>query len=123
MSRTPSRFSFGRAALLTTALMGAATLGTFPASAQQLQATSVSSQSDQVTTTTDCSKYQPGKLMADTKCEILKGQSLDSMISQVDQENACKRLIIAAAKLGKITLTAVPGPGQACKVAKDFGLS
>jgi hypothetical protein len=57
--------------LVTSAVIGASMLGlsAFPASAQQ--------RPEQITVTTDCSKYQPGVLMADTKCEILKGQVLN----------------------------------------------
>lgn len=93
------------------------------AHAQDAKLTPIASPADQVTINTACENYKPGVLMADTKCEILKGQVFDTSITQADREIACKRSLITAAKAGKINLTAVPGPGQACKVAKELGLS
>jgi hypothetical protein len=130
-----ARPSFSLGALITrrSALAAAAVsmsaLACFPAGAQQSSGQSFKLQSapvsavPPVTINTDCRKWQPGVLMANTKCEILKGQALDDANAQLDNELACKRLILSAAKDKKITLTAVPGPGQACKVAKEFGLT
>ena len=62
--------AFAAAATILSSTVGLS----FAANAQQL--TPVSSQSDQVTVDTDCSTYKPGVLMADTECEIRKGQAL-----------------------------------------------
>jgi hypothetical protein len=88
------------------------------------------SSKDGITATTDCDKWKPGVLMSDEKCEILKGQflksqgrALDAANSQLTDDLGCRRLIVSAAKLGKITLTSIPAPGQACKAARSFGLT
>jgi hypothetical protein len=81
----------------------------FAANAQQV--TPVSSQSDQITVNTDCNTYKPGVLMADTECEIRKGQALDAQNKALDTVNACLNKLIAFKKaspqefkkLGRIT--------------------
>lgn len=109
-----------RAAAFATAAM----IFTGPAFAQQAHVTPVAAKSEQVTLNTDCNTRSTNKeIFGDVKCEVLKGVVLDSANASLDKEIACKRLIISAAKDGKITLTGVPGPGEACKMAKKFGLS
>jgi hypothetical protein len=118
-----------RSALATAAAVSMSALACFPAGAQQSSGQSFKLQSapvsavPPVTINTDCSKWQPGVLMANTKCEILKGEALDAANAAASSDLACRRAILVAAKGGKITLTAVPPPGQACKIAKEHGLS
>lgn len=97
---------------------------------QDLKPMPVASSSDGITATTNCKEWHPGELMSDEKCEILKGQflrsqgkALDAVNSQLTDDLGCRRLIVSAAKLGKITLTSIPAPGQACKAARSFGLT
>lgn len=54
------------------AFLGAGALVTSPALAGQ-KAIKVAATVD---TDTDCSKWQPGELMADTECEVLRGKAL-----------------------------------------------
>lgn len=146
--KSPSTYSFRRAAIVAaaaTAFTSAAVLASFPAAAQQSKVTPVPASIEGVTLDTDCRTYAPKELLGDTKCLILKeqlldaqgraldalgsrldaqGKALDTAITAVEKENACKRLIINAAKTGKITLPPAPPPqGQACKMAKEFGLT
>jgi hypothetical protein len=97
---------------------------------QDLKPMPVATTSDGITATTNCKEWKPGELMASEQCEILKGQflktqgkALDAANSQLTDDLGCRRLIVSAAKLGKITLTTIPAPGQACKAAKGFGLT
>lgn len=104
---------------------------------QDLKPMPVASSSNGITATTNCNEWHPGELMSDEKCEILKGEflkaqgkALDAQLkalggtsAQLTDDLGCRRLIISAAKLGKITLTSIPAPGQACKAAKGFGLT
>jgi hypothetical protein len=93
---TPSSFHPTAVRLAALAMLGTAAFGTVPASAQQASATTGAGPSGAVTATTDCSKYQPGVLMADTKCEILKlqvlqsqGKALDAQAKVLADEKSC----------------------------------
>jgi hypothetical protein len=104
---------------------------------QDLKPMPVANTSDGITAETNCKEWHPGELMGSEKCEILKGEflkaqsrALDAQLkalggtrAQLTDDLGCRRLIVSAAKLGKINLTSVPAPGQACKAAKSFGLT
>lgn len=100
MLRNTSRTTFRRAAIAAaaaTAFAGAAMLVSFPADAQQANATPVPASIEGVTLGTDCKTYKPGVLMADTRCLILKEQLLDAQGRALDADG--KRLVILNACL------------------------
>lgn len=110
--------------LTTAAIVGASVLASFSANAQQVRPTMVGTRpAEAVTTTTDCSKYQPGVLMADTKCEILKGQVLDTQLTKEKETLACLQKIKVHFDRGLVSRETVRqyGKERACELAKTLG--
>jgi hypothetical protein len=92
-------------------------------SAQQLQATPIASQPNQVDVNTNCHDFRPGVLMADTKCEIMKGQALDDALAKKDDNLACLRRVKSLFDDGKISRESVLkfGKDRACDLLKTLG--
>src|SRR5438105_1733664 len=109
--------SFRKTAFAMTAIaaiVGASTLGTFSANAQQ------------VTVNTNCHDYKPGVLMADTKCEILKGRALDAQGRALDAQRGAldahgNTLDAQNACIAELVKFKTASPERAKEFAREFG--
>lgn len=82
---TKTRF---RNAAIGAGLVTLAAVSAFPAAAEQ-KTIPVATSTEEVTVNTNCHDYKPGVLMADTKCEILKGRALDAQAKMLADERVC----------------------------------
>lgn len=77
---------------------------------QDIKATPVASTSEGITATTNCKAWKPGELMADEKCEILKGQflraqnkTLGNQLAREKDNAACMQQVKPLVEQGKVT--------------------
>ena len=116
ISKKSSRFvAFAAAASLLAA--------TAPSFGQDIKATPVGTNTDDVTLNTVCRDYKPGELLASTKCEILKGGLLDDALAQKEKNLACLRKVKTFFDDGKVSRDDVVkyGKDRACELLKTLG--
>ena len=103
------------------AVGGTALLAMCPAAAQQVQ--KAAGTQPAITANTDCSTYKPGVLMADTECEIRKGQFLDNQLDKATDTLGCMQKIRRFFDQGKVSRETIMqyGKERACDLARTLG--